>query len=199
MLSIEELNQLSYETSHPTEATEAERLIQTLTKGTAQDLTTSEGYLKPWLPQPGETAQEFIAFNTWLQAGPARPRVISKIAQERFWEQRALAYDAWLEVQPPDVQAQAADIAQSLMTSIALVSQMLRIELVKILTQVSTCSAASVSLTDAAKVLETMARTSRLLAGLTTETVGLGRLDLSHHTQEELLELDRLTTKALTR
>jgi hypothetical protein len=56
---------------------------------TEAEVLNANGQAQPWSPQPGETAQEYAAFQAWLLADTKCP--IHPLAQRRGWETRKVA------------------------------------------------------------------------------------------------------------
>lgn len=172
--------------------TEAEQLIAQL-----DTEVLDNGLAKPWHPQPGETAQEYFAFSIFRDQGANRPNPTSRIAREKMWVQRTKAYDEWLDTQPQTEQATAQAIAKSLLGTMQVVGHLIQLELFKMAQQIATSQHSSISLPELARIVESFAKTSRLLTNQTTENLGVGRWDLSKFSADELAELEEYTKKAL--
>lgn len=159
--------------------------------------TEGQGY--PWMPLTDETAQEYLAFEMWRDQGTKRPRQAHALALKRHWEVRALAYDEYLEKQPQDVQAQAAQIAKGILGSSTMVLHCLQMELIKTARNIGSSSMPSLTLGEIVKALDTLAKTARLLSDQSTANVAVvGKWDGTRLSEEELQLLDQLSQKGLT-
>jgi hypothetical protein len=156
-----------------------------------------DGQIQPWLPQPDETAQEYLAFSLWRDIGPGRQPQTNRLAKHWSWKERAEAFDRWIEVQPPDIQATANQVAGMLIESMPILVQALRQELVKHAVQVASTSHAGISLPELVKCIKTVAEVTRLLSGQSTVTLGVEKLNLANLSTEELVQLESLQNKAL--
>ena len=175
---------------HPS-PTEAEALIAQLQP---QDLDQS-GFLQPWQPQPEETSQEYLAFSLYRDQGPDRTLPRGPLPRTRLWQQRAMAYDQWLDRQPQAEQVTADQIARTLLNTMQLIGHQFQLEAMKILSQ--QIQPPSISLPELVKAIESLAKTSRLLTNRTTENMGVGVFDLTKLSTDELVAWEKLQKKAL--
>lgn len=154
----------------------------------------------PWLPTSTESSTDYMAFEMWRNLGAKRPKQAHSLARQNSWEQRALAYDAWLAAQSSDVQKVATDISSTLLRGCEGLVQALQVELVKTLRGLGNSSAPSMSLPELTKALETVTKTVRLLQDKSTENVSVhvGIHDMSALSQDELDMAESLVQKTLT-
>ena len=166
----------------------------------SQDLGLNEQTSYPWLPLPTEKPHEYMAFELWRNLGANRPAQAHKLAKDNRWAARSLAYDEYMALQSKPVKDQAEQIASSIMTSASMVMQAIQLELVKALKNVGSTQASSMTLPEIVSSIEKIAKTSRLLAGESTDNVAVvGRMDLSNLTDEELEQAEALRQKAVLR
>lgn len=170
--------------------------IQTLSK----ELNLQEQNGFPWMPLPQEDAASYMAFELWRDMGPRRPAQQHLMAQQYRWAARAIAYDAWLQAQPQDVKLVADQIAKTIMKAAGTALDAIQVELIKVLRNIGSTGAPSMTLPELLKSLETIAKTSRLLSDKSTENVAVvvGTTNLGNLSDQELDELERLRRKAST-
>lgn len=162
-------------------------------------LAPDTGLVLPWLPQPNETAQEYLCFSVWLEQVDIRgnaPR--TPLAKRWQWYERAKAYDAHMAANPAPTPKESADsIAKSLLGTMQLTSHLVRNELQKHLIQGIQSGVPMTDLPALVKIVETLGKTARLLTDQTTETIGVGRFDLKNLSSEEFETLQNTVAKAL--
>lgn len=176
---------------------QTQQFIQTLSK----ELGIEEQHGFPWMPLPQEDAAAYMAFELWRDMGPRRPAQQHLLAHNNRWGARALAYDSWVQGQPKDVQVMADQIAKTIMKAAGTALDAIQVELIKVLRNMGTSGVPSMTMPELLKALETIAKTSRLLADKSTENVAVvvGTTDLTRLSDAELEEMERLRRKASTR
>lgn len=163
----------------------------------SQDLGLNEQSSYPWLPLPTEQLQDYMAFELWRNLGANRPAQAHKLAKDNKWAARALAYDEYMALQSKPVREQADQIAKTIMTSANMAMQAIQLELVKALRNMGSTQASTMTVPEMVSAIEKIAKTSRLLAGESTENVAVvGKIDLSNLSDEELEQAEALRIKA---
>jgi hypothetical protein len=175
---------------------ETNQFITTLSK----ELGTAQNNAFPWMPLPEEDLQSYMAFEVWRDMGIKRPAQQHLTAKQFNWGARALAYDTWVQSQNTDIRQMADQISKTLMKASGTALEAIQVELIKVLRTLGNTGVSTMTLPEILKSIETLAKTSRLLADKSTENVAVvvGTADLGRLTDAELDEMERLRRKAST-
>lgn len=157
------------------------------------DLQLVKGGPPAWAPQPGETPDEFVRFQCYLNSDPRPDISRAPLALAKGWLARAAEYDRYLSGQ--DVLSQTAQHRRRrAMAVLGLLRELALVEAQKHYAIAVQSAAPATTLDALAKVVERVVRAEQAL----TQDVGPaeGTQDLSRLSDQELADLDRLLEKA---
>lgn len=149
-----------------------------------------------WLPLPNEGAQAYYAFRLWLDAGPARPKVLSRLSILHHWEERALAYDDY-QIEHPDLPEQTHEQRHKHnLRTIQILKHTTQSQAIKLLAALEQSQAPAMTLEQIAKVTDLIIKLERLETNQSTANISVRGPNLANLSDEEISQLDALTEKA---
>lgn len=151
-----------------------------------------------WLPEPGESAQAYYAFRMWLEAGPSRPKVVSRISALHHWESRALAYDDYRLANPQLPEQTPQQRHEQNLRTIQLQKHIVFQQCVKLMSSLEASNAPAMNLDQLAKITDTLVKLERLETDQSTANVSFRGPDISKLSDQEIEQLDLLAQKAET-
>lgn len=147
----------------------------------------------PWAPLPGESPAEYLAFQLYLNSvepGQSRPAVASPLGRLNRWPERAAAHDAYVG----GGQTQALDARYTRrrhLATLAVVSEILRTELLKHYEICLSSSAPSTDLPALVKMVKALVESERLLRDGDGRDQGAENVDLTGLADDELLYIEQ--------
>lgn len=148
-----------------------------------------------WLPMPEESASNYYAFRMWLEAGPQRPKVVSKTSVLFDWERRALAWDEYIH-QNPHLEITPEQRHRRNLETIHIQKYIVFSQAVKLMAALEASNAPAVTIDQLAKVTDILVKLERLETDQSTANVSFRGPNLDKLDDEQLAQLDQLAAVA---